>query len=98
MNNVMKNQIAPNFINKLKMKKMQNVVQKKKTSKTAKLLNLIVAIKSEDEKNNYEIYGELGKGAYGLVRMGLDIRTKERVAIKIYEKKRLDQPNKIKNL
>jgi serine/threonine protein kinase len=32
----------------------------------------------------------LGKGAYGLVRMGLDIRTKERVAIKIYEKKRLD--------
>lgn len=77
---------------------MQNVVQKKKTSKTAKLLNLIVAIKSEDEKNNYEIYGELGKGAYGLVRMGLDIRTKERVAIKIYEKKRLDQPNKIKNL
>ena len=94
----MKNQIAPNFINKLKMKKMQNVVQKKKTSKTAKLLNLIVAIKSEDEKNNYEIYGELGKGAYGLVRMGLDIRTKERVAIKIYEKKRLDQPNKIKNL
>ena len=53
MNNVMKNQIAPNFINKLKMKKMQNVVQKKKTSKTAKLLNLIVPIKSEDEKNNY---------------------------------------------
>lgn len=98
MNNVMKNQIAPNFINKLKMKKMQNVVQKKKTSKTAKLLNLIVPIKSEDEKNNYEIYGQLGKGAYGLVRMGLDIRTKERVAIKIYEKKRLDQPNKIKNL
>jgi len=30
--------------------------------------------------------------------MGLDIRTKERVAIKIYEKKRLDEPNKIKNL
>ena len=49
-----------------------------------------MAIKSEDEKNNYEIYGELGKGAYGLVRMGLDIRTKERVAIKIYEKKKLD--------
>ena len=48
MNNVMKNQIAPNFINKLKMKKMENVVEKKKTSKTAKILNLIVSIKGED--------------------------------------------------
>ena len=57
------------------MKKMENVVEKKKSSKN-KLLNLIIPMKSEEEKNNYEIYGELGKGAYGLVRMGLDIRTK----------------------
>jgi MAP/microtubule affinity-regulating kinase len=47
---------------------------------------------------NYEIFGELGKGAYGVVRMGVDKRTNEKIAIKIYEKKRLDEPNKIKNL
>lgn len=30
--------------------------------------------------------------------MGIDKRTGEKVAIKVYEKKRLDEPNKIKNL
>lgn len=30
--------------------------------------------------------------------MGLDKRTNNKIAIKIYEKKRLDEPNKIKNL
>lgn len=30
--------------------------------------------------------------------MGIDRRTGERVAIKVYEKKRLDEANKIKNL
>ncbi len=30
--------------------------------------------------------------------MGLDKRTGEKIAIKIYEKKRLDEQNKIKNL
>ena len=49
MINVMKNQIAPNFMNKLKMKKMENVVEKKKSSKN-KLLNLIIPMKSEEEK------------------------------------------------
>ena len=62
------------------------------------MLNLIVPIKSEEEKNNYEIYGELGKGAYGIVKMGMDKRTNEKIAVKIYEKKRLDEPNKVKNL
>ena len=40
----------------------------------------------------------MGKGAYGTVRMGLDKRTNEKIAIKIYEKKRVDEPNKVKNL
>jgi serine/threonine protein kinase len=97
MNNMMKNQFAPNYINKLKLKKMENATEKKKSTKP-KLLNLIVPIKPEEEKNNYEIYGELGKGAYGTVRMGMDKRTNEKIAVKIYEKKRLDEPNKIKNL
>jgi|688.fasta_scaffold1096275_1 hypothetical protein len=46
MNNMMRNQHAPNYVNKLKMKKMENVVEKKKNPKT-KLLNLIVPIKPE---------------------------------------------------
>lgn len=74
MNNLMKNQFAPNYISKLKMKKMENATDKKKPKNT-KLLNLIVPIKPEEEMNNYEIFGELGKGAYGTVRMGLDKRT-----------------------
>lgn len=76
MNNMMKNQFAPNYINKLKMKKMETAGEKKKiTTRNSRLLNLIVPVKSEEELANYEIYGELGKGAYGIVRMGLDKRT-----------------------
>lgn len=40
----------------------------------------------------------MGKGAYGVVKMGLNKRTNEKVAIKIYEKRRLDEPNKLRNL
>lgn len=97
MSNLMKNQFAPNYIKKLKMMKIENASEKKKPTKQ-RLLNLIVPIKAEEEKNNYEIYGELGKGAYGIVKMGMDRRTNEKIAVKIYEKKRLDEPNKIKNL
>ena len=46
MNNIMKNQFAPNYINKLKMKKMETN-EKKRPSKS-KLLNLVVAVKGED--------------------------------------------------
>ena len=46
----------------------------------------------------YEIFGELGKGAYGVVRMGVEKKTSEKIAIKIYEKKKIDEPNKVKNL
>ncbi len=48
--------------------------------------------------SNYQVYDELGKGAYGIVKMGVDKKTSEKVAVKIYEKRRLDEPNKIKNL
>jgi hypothetical protein len=33
------------------------VTEKKRTGNKAKLLNLIVPVKGEDEKNQYEIYG-----------------------------------------
>lgn len=62
------------------------------------MLNLNVPILQEEELAHYDIYGELGKGAYGLVRMGMDKRTNEKIAIKIYEKKRVDDANKIRNL
>ena len=61
-------------------------------------MNVDFDTKTEEELQNYEIYAELGKGAYAVVKMGLDRRTNEKVAIKIYEKRRLDEPNKIKNL
>jgi hypothetical protein len=72
MNNLMRNNFAPNYINKLKMKKMET--NEKKRPVKSKMLNLIVPVKTEEEMNHYEIYGELGKGAYGIVRMGLDKR------------------------
>ena len=46
----------------------------------------------------YEIFGELGKGAYGVVRMGVEKKNGQKIAIKIYEKNKIDQPNKVKNL
>lgn len=46
MNNVMKNQFAPNYINKLKMKKMET--NERKRPMKSKLLNLIVSVKGEE--------------------------------------------------
>lgn len=40
----------------------------------------------------------MGKGAYGTVRMAYDKDNKQKVAVKVYEKWRLDEPNKIKNI
>lgn len=40
-----------------------------------KLLTCNVEIKNEEAIKFYEIFGELGKGAYGIVRMGIDRRT-----------------------
>ncbi|CAM6001181.1 unnamed protein product [Sphagnum balticum] len=68
----MKQQFAPNYVNKLKMKKLEVANDRKKVPK--KLLNLVVAVRGEEEMANYEIFGELGKGAYGVVRMGVDRR------------------------
>ena len=64
---------TPNYMNKLKIKKHENV-EKKKGGKR-KILNCSVEIKGEEAVKNYEIFGELGKGAYGTVRMGIDKRT-----------------------
>jgi serine/threonine protein kinase len=36
------------------------------------------------------MYEELGKGAYGTVRMAYDKENKQKVAVKVYEKWRLD--------
>ena len=55
MNNLMKNQFAPNYINILKKKKMETN-EKKRPGKT-KMLNLIVPVKGEEEMSHYDIYG-----------------------------------------
>ena len=48
------------------------MIDKKKGNK-GKQMNLIVNIKGEEEINKYEILGELGKGAYANVKMGIDL-------------------------
>lgn len=95
MNNMMRNNVGPNYMGIIKKKKMENANEKKRSKR---VFNFIVPVHSEEETKHYDIFGELGKGAYGLVRMGVDKRTNEKVAIKIYDKRRIDEPNKVKNL
>lgn len=97
----MQQQFAPNYMNKLKIKKMEQKQQKEKNKiaqTKKKFLNVEFEIKGEQELKYYQVYEQLGKGAYGVVKMGISKRTNQKVAIKIYDKKRLDQPNKLKNL
>ena len=37
----------------------------------------------------YEILGDLGKGKFGVVKLGLHIKTKRKVAIKVIKKKNM---------
>lgn len=46
----------------------------------------------------YELGNEIGKGAYGTVRLGVSCASGEKVAIKIYEKAGLSNPNKRKSV
>ena len=41
--------------------------------------------------NRYRVHKKLGKGSYGIIYQGVDIRTNEQVAIKL-ERKRSDEP------
>ena len=49
-----------------------------------------LAIKQKDINDNYEILRAIEKGKFGLVKYGININTKEPVAIKIISKKNLD--------
>ena len=62
------------------------------------MLDLDIPIKGPEFFSVYEIYGELGKGAYGVVRMGVNKKTGEKVAIKYYPKKHLHEMNRQTNL
>jgi serine/threonine protein kinase len=53
-------------------------------------LNIDVKINNEEALKAYKIFGDLGKGAYGTVRMGINQRNDERVAVKVYDKRKLD--------
>lgn len=61
-------------MNKLKYKKME---QKERSNKAIKkkFMNVDFEIKGEEELKYYQVYEELGKGAYGIVKMGISKRT-----------------------
>lgn len=67
-----KNNRAPMFMNKMKLKKEDNKKGKAPESKRGFFNDPTIITKDISELNNYEIYGELGKGAYGTVRMAYD--------------------------
>ena len=47
---------------------------------------------------DYELGVEIGKGAYGVVRLGYHQHTHEKVAVKMYEKCNLMNPNRMKSV
>lgn len=47
---------------------------------------------------DYELGIEIGKGSYGVVREGVHLKTREKVAVKIYEKSNLLNPNRMKSV
>lgn len=46
----------------------------------------------------FELKQELGKGSYACVKLALEKKTNNKFAIKIYEKFKLSDPNKFKNI
>ena len=89
-----KSRNPPTFVNKMKLKKEDsNNNRRSKPSTLATKRSFFndptILTKDITELNNYEIYGELGKGAYGVVRMAYDKIRNDKVAIKIYEKKKI---------
>jgi serine/threonine protein kinase len=58
----------------------------------------ISPVPAKDDLDSYELSEILGKGAYGLVKLGIAKRTGEKFAVKIYEKTRLSDPVKRGNV
>ncbi len=44
----------------------------------------------EKEEIRFEVLGELGRGSYAIVRLGIDNKTQNKIAIKVYEKSNCD--------
>lgn len=73
----MKNSMKPTYVNKVQQRKIETNQKKKSLQDSGKssILKLNIPIKDEVELKKYEIYGELGKGAYGIVKMGVEKNT-----------------------
>ncbi|KAL4474921.1 hypothetical protein ABPG74_001617 [Tetrahymena malaccensis] len=54
--------------------------------------------KSKNELDNYKLGPQIGKGSYATVRLATDLTTNEQVAIKFYDKYKLFDPQKKKNV
>lgn len=87
---MMQQQFAPNYMKQLKIKKMEQREKGKTGQGRRRFLKVDIEMKGEDELKHYQLFEELGKGAYGIVKMGISLRTNEKVAVKIYDKHRLD--------
>jgi hypothetical protein len=59
-------------MSKLKIKKQEQNEKKKTVTQRKRLLCCEVEIKTEEELKNYQLFEELGKGAYGIVKMGMN--------------------------
>jgi MAP/microtubule affinity-regulating kinase len=88
-------------LGKKKKLKGENIAENSKeaTSFLENLPKFVHNSKKENSKiSNYEFGDEIGRGAFGTVRLGIHTETGEKVAIKIYEKSSLITPNRKKNI
>ncbi|KAL4459871.1 hypothetical protein ABPG74_003397 [Tetrahymena malaccensis] len=54
--------------------------------------------KNQMTMDQFQVLETLGKGSYASVKLAIDKRTNQKIAIKIYEKFKLTDPNKFKNV
>ena len=71
-------------------------IQDKESEKTARKLPIPEEIKNTLDE--YVIGKQIGQGAYASVRIGLHKPTDKKVALKIYKKYKLEEPNRRKSV
>ena len=85
-----KNELCLSFNNCIKNEKeeLKNIQKRSKTYE-----NIMKANKNEYKIGGYLIKNNLGEGTFGKVKLGIYIKTGEKVAIKIINKKKLKEKN-----
>ncbi|CAD8095024.1 unnamed protein product [Paramecium sonneborni] len=84
---------------KEKIEQQQQIIEKcSQTQKPKSTLDLNQLCNQEMIMGNFKLETILGSGSFAMVRLGIDKNTKEKYAIKIYEKLKLNDSQKMNNV